>query len=96
MLVLLPILHSHVGGHPLLRRDVHMSSIVMQSKYFSSSSARCPIMVEGCWSACSRVEAWMSVRSSAARPFQYDYIMGWSVLEVSKICDRCFAMWPDM
>ena len=73
-----------------------MSSVVMRSKNFSSSSARCPSMVEGCWSACSRVAAWMSVRSSAARPFRYACIMGWSVLEVSKLCDKCFAMCPDM
>ena len=75
------------GGHPLLRRAVHMSSVVMRSNNVSSSSDRCPRMVEGCWSACSRVAAWMSVRSSAARPFRYACIMGWSVLVVSKICE---------
>ena len=30
------------GGHPRLRRAVHMSSGVIRSKNFSSSSASCP------------------------------------------------------
>ena len=36
------------------------------------------------------------MRSSAARPFRYAWIMGCSVLESSKFCDRAFAMWHDM